>query len=62
MQFNNSGASGLITPGVSITLTVKNAAAVPVTGAVVPGSESYAGQAISYSKLSAGQSVTLPLK
>jgi hypothetical protein len=62
MQFNDSGVSGVISPGVSITLTVKNAATIPVTGARLAGAESYAGQSISYAKLSAGQSLTLPLK
>jgi hypothetical protein len=54
--------SGVIAPGVSITLTVKKPATVPVTGARLAGAESYAGQSISYAKLEAGQSVTLPLK
>lgn len=48
MQFNDSGVSGVISPGVSITLTVKNAATIPVTGARLAGAESYAGQSISY--------------
>lgn len=61
MQFNDSGVSGVITPGVAITITVKKAATVPVTGARQAGAESYAGQSISYAKLNAGQSVTLPL-
>ena len=62
MQFNNSGVSGVIAPGLSITITVRNAATVPVTGARLAGAESYAGQSISYASLAAGQSVTLPLK
>ena len=62
MQFNDSGVSGVIAPGVSITLTVKKAATIPVTGAVTAGAESYAGQSISYAKVDAGKSVTLPLK
>jgi len=62
MQFNDSGVSGVISPGLSITITVKKPATVPVTGARLAGAESYAGQSISYAKLDAGQSVTLPLK
>ncbi len=62
MKFNEAGVSGVISPGVSLTLTVNKAATIPVTGAVMAGAESYAGQSISYVKLDAGQSVTLPLK
>lgn len=60
-----SGAlAASIVPGVSITITAQKAVTVPLTG--VPGgrayhTETYAGQQVSYVKLRAGQSVTLPL-
>ncbi|MFL5305609.1 MAG: hypothetical protein ACJ8F1_10360, partial [Polyangia bacterium] len=57
----NSGVTATIQPGASITVSVANAATVPLTGLCTPGAESYAGQTISYLNLSAGQSVTLSL-
>lgn len=62
MKFNKSEVSGVITPGASLTLTVKNAATVPVTGGRMSETESYAGQTISYATVMPGQSVTVPLK
>jgi len=62
MALNASSVSGTITPGVSMTLTVKNAATVPVTGANAAGAETYAGQKISHVGLKAGQTMTVPLK
>ena len=58
------GAAGAGDPG-SITITAPNAATVPVTG-LDAGSggtvESYGGQNISYIKLAAGQTITIPLQ
>ena len=62
MQFNKSDVSGVITPGTAITITVKNAATVPVTGGRMSGAESYAGQTISYAAVTPGKPVTVPLK
>lgn len=66
MAYNASGVTASIVPGVSITIKATNAATVPVTG--VAGTcnkctvETYGGQTITLVKLSAGQSITLPLK
>ena len=64
--WKNGGLSASIVPGVSITLTAQQAVTVPVTGLKAAPSatvttESYGGQNISYVKLAAGQTVTLPL-
>ena len=55
MAFNASGVTATIQSGTSMTVTVANAATVPVTGLCTPGAESYAGQTISYLSLAAGQ-------
>lgn len=62
MRFDEAGASATIEPGVGITIRTTKAATVPVTGLAMPGSERYAGQNISYVKLEAGESVTVPLR
>jgi hypothetical protein len=62
MQYNKAGVTASIVPGVSITLTAQQACRVPVTGLNTSGAETYGGQKISYVNLSAGKSVTLPLK
>ena len=61
MIFNAAGVTATLTPSTSLTVTVTQAATVPVTGLCTPGAESYAGQTISYLALGAGQSVTLSL-
>ena len=61
MAFNASGVVATVQAGTSMTVSVNNAATVPVTGLCTPGAESYAGQTISYLTLAAGQSVTLSL-
>lgn len=68
MSYNAAMSSGAVTasivPGVSITLSSTRAVTVPVTGlASAKGFtvQSYGGQRIAYIKLTAGQSVTLPL-
>jgi MYXO-CTERM domain-containing protein len=61
MSLNASGVVATIQPGAQITVSVAQAATVPVTGLCAAGAVSYAGQPISYVKLAAGQSVTLPL-
>jgi hypothetical protein len=61
MSLNASGVVATIQPGAQITVSVAQAATVPVTGVCSAGAESYAGQPISYLKLAAGQSMTLPL-
>jgi MYXO-CTERM domain-containing protein len=61
MMFNAAGVTATITPATSMTVTVAQAATVPVTGLCTPGAESYGGQTISYLALDAGQSITLSL-
>ncbi len=61
MTFEASGVAATVQPGSSLTVSVANAATVPVTGLCTPGAESYGGQTISYLSLAAGQSVTLSL-
>jgi MYXO-CTERM domain-containing protein len=61
MTFEASGVAATVQPGGSLTVSVANAATVPVTGLCTPGAESYGGQTISYLSLAAGQSVTLSL-
>ena len=61
MTFEASGVTATVQPGSSLTISVANAATVPVTGLCTPGAESYGGQTISYLSLAAGQSVTLSL-
>lgn len=60
MQYNAAGVTASIT-GLTITLSARQAARVPVTGLFTPGASSYGGQHISYINLAAGQSLTLPL-
>ena len=61
MAFDAAGVTATIQPQTSVTLSVAQAATVPVTGLCTPGAESYGGQTISYLALAAGQSVTLSL-
>ena len=61
MAYNTAGVTASITPGVSMTLTAQQAVVIPVTGVRTNNSENYGGQKISYIKLQAGQSVTIPL-
>ena len=72
MTYNASGVTATLNPGNTVTLTVQNAAKIPVTGlknggvvsytgttAPVISAETYAGQTITYLTLAAGQSVTV---
>lgn len=61
MELDASGVSATLGPGPLISVSVMNAATVPVTGVCTPSAETYAGQQISYLQLAAGQSVTLSL-
>ena len=61
MALDASAVKATVQPGVSLTVSVVNAATVPVTGLCTPGAESYGGRTISYLSLSAGQSVTVSL-
>jgi hypothetical protein len=61
MSLNASGVVATVVAGTSMTVSVANAAVVPVTGLCTPGAESYAGQTISYVQLGAGQSMTYSL-
>ena len=60
-SLQNSGVTATIQPGTSITVSVVNAATVPITGLCTQQVETYGGQTIGYLNLSAGQSVTLSL-
>lgn len=69
IQYNRAWKSGGLTasivPGKSITLHSDQAVTVPVTGlnaGKAYSTETYAGQKISYVKLGAGQTITLPLR
>jgi hypothetical protein len=64
MSYNQSGVTASFTPGQSITISVQQAARVPITGlsGVCPACETYGGQRIGYIDLGAGQSVTLSLR
>lgn len=61
MRYNAAGVTASMTPGQSITLTVQQAATIPVTGLNTADAETYGGQPIAHVALGAGQSVTLPL-
>jgi hypothetical protein len=61
MDLNASGVVATVQAGTSMTVSVSNAATVPVTGLCTPGAETYAGQTISYLSLTPGQPVTLSL-
>lgn len=62
MQYITAGVTASIVPGASITITAQQSTLVPITGLNSKRSEVYGGQSISYVYLSAGQSITLPLK
>ncbi|NBU11742.1 MAG: hypothetical protein EBS84_22550, partial [Proteobacteria bacterium] len=72
MAYNASGVVATLNANNTVTLTVKTAARIPVTGLKNGGmvshtgtttpaitAETYAGQTITYLTLAAGQSVTL---
>src|SRR5207244_5839042 len=61
-QYNKSGVTATVIPGVSVTITAQQPAVIPVTGLNSAGAEVYGSQNISYITLAAGQSVTLPLQ
>jgi hypothetical protein len=61
MQYDTSGVSASIIPGVSLTIHAQKAARIPITGLLSNGAESYGGQHISHLTLSPGQSLTIPL-
>jgi hypothetical protein len=47
MAFNDSGVSATLTPGISLTISVKRGARVPVTGICRASCENYGGQPVS---------------
>ncbi len=61
MAYNASGATGTLVPCTSLTLTVRNAATIPVTGVVTGTSETYGGQPISYVQVNASAPTTIAL-
>jgi len=61
MTYDRSQAAGVIGPGAQITVSVVNAASVPVTGLCTPTAETYAGDTIAYLDLPAGGAATFPL-
>ncbi|MEX1019835.1 MAG: hypothetical protein WDZ49_09265 [Litorilinea sp.] len=61
MRYNNSGARATLVPCESITLTVDNAATVPITGLTHGDAPRvYGGQTTSFVALEAGASLTIP--
>ncbi len=61
-SYNNSGVTGVYTPGVSVVLTTTNAAVIPVTGACSQAScPTYGGQMQDSVSMPANSSVTLSL-
>ncbi|MFT4692354.1 MAG: hypothetical protein ACI9OD_004587 [Limisphaerales bacterium] len=58
MDYNTAGVIATLNADSSITLSVSNAAVIPVTGMRTASSELYAGQWITYVDLGAGQSAT----
>lgn len=60
MQYTAAGVAASVS-GLTITLSARSAARVPVTGLFTLGAQSYGGQHISSITLAAGQSLTLPL-
>jgi hypothetical protein len=61
MAYDASGVDATLVPCQSISLSVANAAVVPVTGAAVGTTESYGGQAISSVPVSPGATETIPV-
>lgn len=62
MQYNNAAITATLVPGQHVALSAQYPATVPITGLVSGCAESYGGQLISYIRLEACQSVTLPLQ
>lgn len=58
---HDSGVTGTIVPGRSITLTVARDATIAVTGLETSDASSYGGQAIAHVRVTAGTPITLPL-
>jgi hypothetical protein len=61
MAYDASGVDATLVPCQSITLSVANAAVVPVTGASGGTTESYGGQTISSVPVSPGSTATIPV-
>jgi hypothetical protein len=59
MAFNNSGVDGTLTPCVSLTLSVTNAATIPVTGLAAGTTETYGGQTIGNVAVAPGAPTTV---
>jgi hypothetical protein len=61
MAYDASGVQATIVPCQSMTLTVQNAASIPITGVTAGTTESYGGQPISSVQVNPGTPVTIPL-
>lgn len=61
MAYDRSQAAAVIGPGAQITVSVLNAASVPVTGLCTPTAETYGSDTIAYLDLAAGGAATFPL-
>jgi hypothetical protein len=61
MAYDASGVDATLVPCQSISLSVANAAVVPVTGASAGTTESYGGQTISSVPVSPGTTETIPV-
>jgi hypothetical protein len=61
MAYNASGADATLWPCLSMSLSVTNAAPVPVTGVTAGTTETYGGQAISTVQATPGSTTTIPV-
>jgi len=61
MTYDRSQAAAVIGPGAQITVSVVNAASIPVTGLCTTAAESYGSDTIAYLDLPAGGAATFPL-
>ena len=62
MAYNASGVRGVLTPGVSFTLTTTKTATIPITGTCATGCSAYGGQNVSFVTVPAGATVTVPVQ
>jgi hypothetical protein len=62
MAYNRSGVDGTLVPCQSLTLSVANAASIPVTGVSAGTTETYGGQSIGNVAAAPGSSATIPVR
>ena len=61
MAYDSSGVDATLTPCQGITMSVDNAATVPVTGASAGAAETYGGQSIASVQVTPGTTETIPV-